>query len=352
MLLWETDEAIGQAWAFIRFDGAGRRLWERKVSELTAPTRADAREPWFRGWFLSQDEAYVVLVTRADELHVLDVATGAAKTPGPFVLGGALRAASADFLPDVVRLLATKDWFAEAVPQHLIAPTTHAGARQVLRMHLVGRSPTGAGTHSADLLADFDLSRDYRLLPLLGRYVGVAARPTLQQALESEEQGIYKAAMAGAAASDPSASQWILGLIDSQRVGYRARIRAMYAAAMVEQPSDAVLARLASIARGPDVALAEEGIGSLTEMRSPRAAEVLADLLEKGSARDSRIVTYFAEHPNRVAIPGLLRALRGDLGQQPHWRPEIVHALKVSTGVDHGEDLAAWEKWWKEQSRR
>jgi hypothetical protein len=62
-------------------------------------------------------------------------------------------------------------------------------------------------------------------------------------------------------------------------------------------------------------------------------------------------VTYFAEHPNRVAVPGLLRALRGELGQQPQWRPEVVYALKACTGVDMGDDAGAWERWWREQNK-
>jgi hypothetical protein len=177
------------------------------------------------------------------------------------------------------------------------------------------------------------------------------ARPILLRALESELQPVYNAGIAGVAAADPDGSRWVQGLITLPDLGYRARVRAMHAVGQMQRPADSLMALLVGLARGPDSSLAEEAIASLAQVHDERAAPMLADLLVRGSAKDSKIVTYFAEHPNRVAVPGLLQALRGELGQQPQWRPEVVYALKASTGVDMGDDAGAWERWWREQNK-
>ncbi len=177
-----------------------------------------------------------------------------------------------------------------------------------------------------------------------------AATPDLAADLAATDPKIRRAAVREAARnSDLDPAVLLLASRDPDvEVGFTAT------AALGTRYADGSLPASELIARVTDRSLDERVRGSalngLGVVAAPEAAALLLDLLAHGSVteRASAAILLVHQDPDR-AIPALISALAD---AEAHVRSNALESLRTrSRGRDFGTDAAAWQAWWRVQSR-
>jgi hypothetical protein len=350
-VLFEMYGSVGSGTSLSLLDSKGKLRWRLALTDLFPAEEIRGFDAsvcsiwWYWGWWVDEERGKVVLVPHGVQIREVDLATGKVAVAAPGILltrvGNGSVAEQRQAL-EIAKTLKPAGLAEKAKPIALdeaadpslrlcAAVAYHAATKKPLVPELF-RTYAAAG-------APMEL-RAYAI-ENLALMIGEEALPLLREAMRGTATDAWHPAQQAFVTLGEKSVPTLIGMLLDVQGTPDQRGGAAHALSEIRSPK--ALDALLEATRTADDYTANAAVNAAIETGGGNLATRLAAILAEGSTQDDRIAMYFEERPADFAVEPLLKALsRAQSGTFA--RRVIAEALRACTGLDGGEDPAAWRK--------
>ena len=352
-MLFENYAAIGRGNTLTYLEG-GDVKWTVKLDALFAKDeiarfrRSVSSVWWYRTWWVDEPRGKVVMVSKLRQIREADLATGKVTTPKPGVLMAAISLPHArKEALEIAAELKLKEALLIARP---VANDPKAPIDVRLRAAVAVQAAGGPRVERELFVAALDEKQALKdrefALRAIRNSLGKGGLDLLEKAAR---QRATAWAASHAIAEYPDEGAKVLGRIITG-AGSAQTTRQYAALALTRMPGAPIAGVIRKSFKNASADAADallyaalnRGVKNLSQLVYEHE-KTLIRVLNKNTGRTAWIARHFQNNPSTDAVKPLLRAAKANANDRRTKRA-ILDALRACTGLDFGNDIAAWDK--------